>query len=168
LWFCVSFLFIGGAMAATTKKPPPINIQAADSEQLQQVPCHRRQNLANAQIVRPILNSRRFARDSGHRQKAPRQNAEILGCRQSACRHAEKAGASKFRAAREVCWLYEIGSSGKIKDSKRVRDDANEKTRRQLPGNGRGRAGVPLVKTVHTDRRLSAFRRLGVCGGVPG
>jgi competence ComEA-like helix-hairpin-helix protein len=40
LWLCVSFLFTGGAMAATTKKPPlhPININAADSEQSQQVP----------------------------------------------------------------------------------------------------------------------------------
>ena len=40
LWLCVSFLFTGGAIAATTKKPPlhAININATDPEQLQQVP----------------------------------------------------------------------------------------------------------------------------------
>jgi hypothetical protein len=63
----VCLLFGTGAFAK--KKPPaqPVNINAATSEELQLVPgigLHNGQNSADAQVVRSVQDSGRFAGDS--------------------------------------------------------------------------------------------------------
>jgi competence ComEA-like helix-hairpin-helix protein len=148
----------------------PININGADSEQLQQVPgigpatadkiLQMRKSYGAFKSVDDLLAIR------GIGKKRLDKMRKYLALGKAPAGTPKKAGDGEFRAPREMFRLRRIGGSSLIEPLDRASQETRRKLRRR---NARGRAGTSTIKRVKTGRRgLAAFQRLGDRGGAHG